>query len=380
MNSACKLFTAFLLAAVATGCGKKEPAAPDASAAPIARPVAASSVVKAELRTLRPSFELPAVIEAVQSASIRPEITATLQAIHFAPGDIVEKGQLLIELDGAKYQAAVNAAKAQVQSAEASAAQANANWGRAQKLRPQGYISELDYDKAKAAIGTSSAATASAEAQLEQAELDLKHTRIYAPYRGRISKSRYAVGDLIVPSNPGTPPIFELVQLDPIYATASVEQSQYNNFTLFRQKLTEEGLEIPEVLVKLELAGGNMYPQEGKFENWSHSSTGSRGTVTGRVLFPNPTGLLLPGSNVTLVGEAQQAMERVMVPQRAVNQDQQGHFVMIIDKDNTVQRKNIKVGARDGSDWAVRSGIEEGVMVIADGANTFKTGTKVEIK
>ncbi len=380
MNSACKFFTAIFFAALATGCGKKEPAAPDASAAPLARPIAAGSVVKAERRTLNPGFELPAVIEAVQSASIRPEISATLQAIHFAPGDIVEQGQLLVELDDAKYQAAVNAAKAQVQSAKASAAQASANWGRAQKLRPQGYISELDYDKAKAAIGTSSAAVASAEAALEQAELDLKHTKISAPYSGRISKSRYAVGDLITPANPAAPPIFELVQLDPIYATASVEQSTYNNFTLFRQKLTDEGLEIPEVEVELKLAGDNMYPYLGKFENWSQRSRGSSGTVTGRVLFPNPNGLLLPGSNVTLVGKAQKTMERIMVPQRAVNQDQQGHYVMVIDAENTVQRKNIKVGARDGKDWAARSGVEEGDMVIADGAGTFKVGTVVEIK
>jgi RND family efflux transporter MFP subunit len=380
MNPACKLFTACLLAAVASGCGKQEPAAPDASATPLARPIAASAVVKAERRTLRPGFELPAVIEAVQSASIRPEVSATLKATHFSPGDVVEEGKLLVELDDSKYRAAVNAAKAQLQSARASATQAGANWERAKKLRPQGYISEMDYDKAKAAIDTSSAAIAGAEATLEQAELDLKHTKVYAPFSGRISKSNYAVGDLINPAIPGSPPIFELVQLDPIYATASVEQSTYNNFTLFRQKLTDEGLEIPEVVVQLELAGDNIYPEQGKFENWSHSSQGSSGTVTGRVLFPNPNGLLLPGTNVTVIGEAQKTIERIMVPQRAVNQDQQGHYVMVIDKDNTVQRKNIKVGARDGKDWAARSGVEEGDMVIADGAGTFKAGTKVEIK
>ncbi len=380
MKPACRLLTACLFAAVVSACGKQQPAAPDASAEPVARPIAATSVVMAERRTLRPGFELPAVIEAVQSASIRPEISATLKATHFAPGDLVEEGQLLVELEDSKYKAAVNAARAQVQSAKASATQARANWERAKKLRPQGYISEMDYDKAKALIDTSSAAIASAEARLEQAELDLKHTKIYAPYSGRISKSNYAVGDLILPTSPGTPPVFELVQLDPIYATASVEQSTYNNFTLFRQKLTDEGLEIPEVVVQLELAGDNTYPHQGKFENWSHTSRGSSGTVTGRVLFPNPNGLLLPGANVTIIGEAQQTIERVMVPQRAVIQDQQGHYVMVIDEDNTVQRRNIKVGARDGKDWAARTGIEEGDRVIADGANTFKPGTKVEIK
>ncbi len=380
MNPARKLFTACLFATVIIGCGKQEPAAPDASAEPVARPVAASSVVEAQRRTLRPGFRLPGVIEAVQSASIRPEISATLRATHFAPGDLVEKGQLLVELDDAKYVAAVNAARAQLQSAQASATQARSNWERAKKLRPQGYISELDFDKAKASLDTSSAAIASAEAKLEQAELDLKHTKIYAPYSGRISKSNYAMGDLIVPSGPNSPPIFELVQLDPIYASASVEQSTYNNFTLFRQKLTDEGLEIPEVTVQLELAGDNIYNHQGTFENWSHSSRGSSGTVTGRVLFPNPNGLLLPGTNVTIVGKAQQAMERVVVPQRAVSQDQQGHYVMVIDDDNTVQRRNIKVGAREGKDWAVRTGVEDGDRVIAEGANTFKPGTKVEIK
>jgi RND family efflux transporter MFP subunit len=375
------LFAILLCSAVLAGCGKSaDKAATTAAEVPAARPIAAAAVATAEVRSLQPGFEHPAVIEAMQSASIRAEVSATLVASHFSPGDIVEKDALLVELDDAKYQAAYNVAKASVQSAQAGAAQAKTNWERAQKLRPDGYISALDFDKARAAIDTANAAVASAKARLDEAAIDVQHTKIYAPFRGRISKINYANGDLVNAAIPNAPPIFELVQLDPIYAKGSVAQGVYNNFVLMKKKMNDEGVAIPDVKVTLVLAGGGDYPEVGTFENWSHSSTGSSGMITGRVIFPNPEGMLLPGENVTLMGKALRSVERVMVPQKAVNQDQQGHFVMVVTPENTVERRNIEVGIRDGSDWAVRSGLEAGEMVIAEGAQTFKPGTMVEIK
>jgi RND family efflux transporter MFP subunit len=375
MEKTVRLLTLPLLALILAGCGKKE-AEPEALG-PVALPLAESSLATATVRAIQPAFEHPGVIEAVQHAKVKPEVAATISAIDFAAGDIVEAGQSLMELDPASYQARLEAAEAEMLSAKANAEQAETNWKRAEGLKPKGYISELDFDKAKASRDVALANVAKAAAQLEQARLDMAHTRIKAPFSGRISKPSFAVGDYVTPAGQ---PLFELVQLDPIYATASVGLKNYNNYVILRTEMEREGVDMPEIALTLELVGGLQYPHTGKFENWSHSSSQSSGMITGRALFPNPEGLLLPGQNVTLVGKALRKTERTMVPQAAVLQDQQGYYVMTLDDTDIVRRQNVQMGVRDGADWAVREGLEPGTRVIVAGAQALRAGTQVVVQ
>ena len=375
MGNTLRLLALPLLAMILSACGKED--APPAPEGPVALPLPESSVSVATVRTLQPSFEHPGIVEAVQQAKIQPEVSATIKAIHFSAGDIVEADQLLLELDTARYESEVNSANAELQSAKANADRAEANLNRADELKPKGFISEFDYDTAKAGREVALANVAKAAAKLEQARLDLEHTQIRAPFRGRISKPRFAVGDFVTPAGQ---PLFELVQLDPIYATASVGLSSYNKYVLLRTEMEREGIEIPEMELSLQLVGDVSYPHTGKFENWSHSSSGGSGMITGRALFPNPDGLLLPGQNVTLLGKTMQKAERVMVPQAAVLQDQQGYYVMLLDEGDIVRRQNLKMGVRDGSDWAVREGLDEGARVIVTGAQALRPGTQVALR
>jgi RND family efflux transporter MFP subunit len=377
MNSRLARLLTLSVAIALAGCGKDPATETPAATGPAALPIPASSVSLVEKRMVRPSFSYPGVIEALQQALVRPEVSARLIATHFSAGDVVEKGALLVELDQSQFQADLDAAKADLQSAEANALQNLTNWERAEELKPQGYISDLDYDKAVAALSVAKAAVARARSRVVIAELDLEHTRIYAPFRGRISKPRHAVGNFVQPTGK---PLFELVQLDPIYASASVDLGVYNAFVLRRDKWIREGREIPELELRLELAGAGTYPHVGTFENWSHQSDDTTGMIKGRALFPNPDGLLLPGQVISLLGQTIQSYERLMVPQMAVLQDQQGHYVMVLDDDDTVRRRNIEVGVRDGADWAVIEGLEPGSRVIREGAQMLRAGTQVALQ
>ena len=118
---------------------------------------------------MKPSFELPAVVEAVQMARVRPEITATIKEILFSPGQMVSEGQVLMELDKSQYQAAYDTAAAQLQSAQASLVESESTWARAEELMPQGYISQQDYDGARAGVDSARAAVASAKAAVNKA-------------------------------------------------------------------------------------------------------------------------------------------------------------------------------------------------------------------
>jgi RND family efflux transporter MFP subunit len=377
MNSGYKLALSVLMVGALAACGKSADEVAPADDGPAPVMLSGSAVMVAEMRSIYPKFELPAIVEAVQSARVKPEVMTVLKANHFTAGDMVEQGQLLVELDDAKFQAELKSNEAELQSTKAGVLQAESNWARAEDLMPKGYISALDYDKTKAAVETSRASVARAEAELVSAQLRVERTTIEAPFAGRISKPGHAVGDQVGPLS--LTPLFDLAQLDPIYVTASVELGIYNRFTMLRQQLESDGVDVPELKVTLELTGAGEYPYPGVFEAWDHASGSSRGMIAARILFPNPDGMLLPGQTVTARGRAIKAIDRIFVPQKAVQQDQQGHFVLVMDSEDMVRRKNIEVGVRDGADWAVRSGLEDGDRVIIEGVQRLAPGMHAKL-
>lgn len=346
--------------------------------APAAPPAPLVVVAEAAIRRIQPGFEFPALIEAVETAATHPQVAGVVKKRSITPGALVKKGDLLVELDDADYQVRIAEVEAAIAQAKAGAAEADANFERAKKLKPKGYISLKDFDAAKARSISGQAQIKQADAKLQRAKLDLEHTRIYAPFSGKISAANYAVGDYVAPTSPR--PLYELVKLDPVYAIASVNMKLYENFVLKRAKLKEQGKEIPPLELSIRLSNGQEYAHKGNFENWDNIATGSSGTIAGRALFPNPEGLLLPGHSVTLVGRVITAVEAIMVPQKAVSQDQQGHYVLKVDTDNVVQRRNVELGIREGADWTVMSGLDAGDRVIVEGLQKVRPGMKVEVK
>lgn len=353
-------------------CSESEDATNAAAPAP-AKPTV--SIISASKETLTPSFEVPAVIEATQTARIRAEVNAVISSIDIDPGSLVQEGDLLVELNPDTYQAQLDEAKANHAAAQAALREASGNYDRAQKLKPDGYISEMDFDRIQASRAAAAAALQQAEAQLKQAELNLARTKIVAPFDGKVSAPLHAVGDRVGPL--AAQPLFELVKLDPIYAVGEVDQTRYENFVLKRLELESRGIEIPEMELELRLPSGRTYPLTGTFENWDHSAMGQSGTIRGRAIFDNPDGLLLPGENVTLRGTLIEPVNTILIPQKAVLQDQQGHYIMAI-VDGKVQRKNIEVGLRDGANWSVLSGLEEGDDIIVEGLQKVRPGIEVD--
>ena len=130
----------------------------------------------------------------------------------------------------------------------------------------------------------------------------------------------------------------------------------------------------------MELSSGTEYPHPGKFENWDSSAVATAGTLGARALFPNPSQLLLPGQNVTVRGRLLQEIDAVLVPQKSVSQDQQGHYVLLVSADGTVRRQNVEMGLRQGADWIVREGLEPGERVIVEGLQKARPGQRVDVQ
>jgi len=335
------------------------------------------SVVKTEKRLVQPQFEFPATIEAMETASIRSQVAAIVIARHSTPGALVKKGDLLVELDASEYIAAEAEAKAAQSEAQANLSQAAAKLERAEALKPKGHISAQEYDQIKANADIARAQVARSEAALVRAQLDMRYTNIYAPFDGKISAASFSVGDFVMPASPVQPsPLYELVKLNPIYAITHIDLKVYDNFILKRLELKKLGIDIPPVELEINLPNGILYPYKGTFENWDHQAAENSGSIAARIVFENPDGLLLPGHNMTLIGRVLEKLERIMIPQKSVSMDQQGHYVFVVE-DGVVARNNIIVGVRDGADWAIIEGLEPGVQVVVDGLQKVRPGDPV---
>ena len=355
---------------LASGCGDKEAAKPTA-------PPKKVKVVEAQRMSFRPSFEVPAVIEAVETAQIFPLVASRILYQNIAPGKYFKQGQELVQLDPYPFESAVATAESGIAEATSNFEQARANFIRARDLRPQGYISAKDFDTAKSDMLAAEAQLNKAQTSLYQAQQDLSHTSIVAPFSGRVGHPNYAVGDFVI--LPTTVPITQLVKIDPVYVLAHIGQKAYNEFYAAVERLKQRGRAIPNMELYIVLPGGTVYPYKGEFFSWDATAAATRGTVAARILFHNPDGLLLPEENVTLHGKLLEEVQRIVVPQKAVSQDQQGHFVYLLDNENKVKRANIKVGMRIGPNWAVPSGLKQGDRVLVEGLQKVSPGDAVEV-
>ncbi|MBD9527993.1 efflux RND transporter periplasmic adaptor subunit [Paracoccus sp. PAR01] len=331
------------------------------------------------MREIHPEFTHPAVIEAEQKATIRPFTTSQVVASYVLPGAVVKKGDLLFEMDDREARFALAEAKAALAVARAQQGERQLEFERKQTLVRRQSAAKSELDLATAQLDAAKAQVASAQAAVERADKVVADTRIYAPFEGRISAAYASVGDIVMPNNPTQPlPLAEMVALDPIYALGFISQQNYDIFIQRRDDMRAAQVEIPKLVLTLVLPSGQEYPHTGKFVSWDFQAAATRGSIAARAEFANPDGVLLPGMNVTIRGNAAQAVNAVTVPQRAVGQDQQGHYVMTVDAEGKVLRKNIQVGIRDGADWTVIDGLEEGATVIVEGLQKVREGVSVK--
>ena len=351
---------------VVTGCGPSE-----------APPEAAPPAV--EYKEVRPgavalTSEFVARTRAQEDAEIRPRITGNIIERDFEEGMEVEKDALLFKIDPRPYQAALESAQASLANAESSLDVAEKNLKRGQELVPQGYISQSELDKLSDEKNRAQASVQSAQAALEQARLDLEFTEIRAPFFGTAGRSNFSIGDLV---NPSSGPLVTLVQRDPMLVDFDVDEQSLAEAMQANQRRTAAGEEPIHYIPRLKLISGDMYPHDGTIDYANNRVNSATGTITVTASFPNPDNTLLPGQFGRIIVQMGESQMRLTIPQPAVLEDMQGRYVYVIEDDNTVRRQNVTLGQREGVDWVVEKGLEEGDKVIVNGIQKVRQGMTV---
>lgn len=347
------------------GCDQDE----NAGAAPSAPP---PSVVTEPVQTRDVSsmVEFVGRSEASQRVDIRARVSGVLLERPFAEGMQVNEGDLLFSIDPAEFKANLAAARAEVAKAEASVEEANNNLDRYRELVKRDVASRAKFDNAKANFGTAVAELDAAKAQQQRAELDLSYTQIQSPLSGRSGRAQVDVGNLIGPDSGN---LVTVIDLDPIHIIFSISEREYLNYQ--ERRIADAN---PEVTTKIRLANGEIYPFEGTVDLLDNEVNSTTGTINVRLTFPNPDRILVPGQFVNVLLVSKEPQEKIVVPQAAVQENQSGPFVLLVDGENRVALRAVQTGQRVAKNIVISDGLQVGETIIVDGIQKVRPGAVVQ--
>jgi RND family efflux transporter MFP subunit len=329
------------------------------------------------VRTLDPSRGFLGQFSAVERVELRAQVGGTLTGIHFKDGDIVHRGDLLFTIDPAPYEIRLAQAKAQLESATARLDLANRERERAEKLLESHAVAREEFDTRVSEQTAAHAAIDAAKAQIRDAEFDLEHCRIAAPFTGRIGTHLVSVGNLIAGSRAATSPttlLATLVSLDPIWLDFDMSESDYLAFSRERAKLKDNSAER----VQIELSDEAQFTRQGRLDFVDNVLDRSSGTLHARATVSNPDLLLTPGEFARARLSVGAPTPYLLVPDSAVLPDQSQHLVLTVSPDGTVVPRQVEIGDLRDNLRVIRSGLNPKDRVIVDGLPYATPGSKVE--
>jgi RND family efflux transporter MFP subunit len=333
-------------------------------------------VSKPLVRELDSSLGFLGQFSAVDYVELRAQVGGTLTGIHFKDGDIVHQGDLLFTIDSRPYEIRLAQATAQLETGSARLELAKRELYRAQELKRTDFGTMQAVDQRTADLQAAQASVDDAKAQIRDAQFDLEHCRITAPFTGRVGTHLVSVGNLIAGSRYATSPttlLTTLVSLDPIYFDFDMSESDFLTFSRDRARL--KGILANKV--ELALSDETQFARRGKLDFVDNVLDRSSGTIHARATVPNPELFLTPGefARVRLVVGA--AAPTLLVPDTAVLPDQSQHLVMTVSADGTVAPKQVEIGDIRGGLRVIRSGLTPNDQVIIEGIPYARPGSKV---
>ncbi|HEY2178312.1 MAG TPA: efflux RND transporter periplasmic adaptor subunit [Caulobacteraceae bacterium] len=330
------------------------------------RPAITVGVAKAVSGDIPITISALGTVTPLATVSVNARVSGMLDKVNFREGQIVRKGQLLAQIDPRPFQAAVGQAKGTLAHDEALLANARVDLARYAKLHAEDSIAAQTYDTQAALVRQDAATVVSDKANVESAALNLSFTHIVAPIGGRVGLRQIDPGNQIT-ANEATP--FAVVtQVDPITVIFSVPESAIGPI----ERQGGAGL----ATTALDRAGGTALAQ-GRLATLDNLIDTTTGTVKARSVFRNAGSALFPNQfvNVTLLVDT--LHNQVVVPTTAVRHGPQGDFVWVLQPDQTVKSRPVKVGPGTAETISIVSGLAIGETVITDGGDRLKEDAKV---
>jgi membrane fusion protein, multidrug efflux system len=367
----------FILASVAAlvlaACGNPEAASQ--AQAPAAPQVSVAQVV---VERITEWDEFTGRLQAPQTVNLVPRVSGYIDQVHFSEGALVEKGDLLLQIDARPFAADVARLSAELQSAQSAAELAASEYQRAQRLLAQRAISVEVLDNRQARKQQTAAAVAAVKAALERAELDLSYTRITAPISGRVSFAQVTVGNYVTA---GQSQLTSLVSTDKMYAYFDVDEQSYLKYTRLAQQgqraNTRDGSANP---VYLALADDSAFSHIGHIDFVDNRIDAQTGTIRLRASFANQDNQLLPGlfARLRLAGSA--SYDGVLIDEKAIGTDLNNKYVLLVNDSNQLEYRAVELGEKVDGLRIVSKGLAAADRIVVNGLQRVRPSMQIEPK
>ena len=311
-------------------------------------------------------------LSAFRSADVRARVPGVLLKRTYDEGTDVKKGQLLFQIDPAPLKATLGASMAALAQARATYTNSKVSAQRIKELAPKGYVSKSDLDNALAAERTSAAAVQAAQANVDTARINLGYASVTSPIDGRAGQQQVTEGALV--GNGEATLLTTVDQIDPVYVNFTMSVAALEQMRKAQNSGNVTLADANKTSVQITLPDGSKYGEAGTLDFSDTTVNPATGAVNLRATIPNPKHNLLPGMYVTLTADLGQQHKVFLIPQQAVQRDTVGAYVMTVDAEGKVERKDVTTANMTQTDWVVTDGINNGDKVIVSGIQNAKPG------
>lgn len=331
-------------------------------------------------------LEFTGTTVASAQVEVRARVSGVLESMHFQPGTKVAQGDLLFEIDPREYQADLEAAQAELAGANGQLKRADTEYERAKIGVQKKIITDVELVKWRAEQAVAQAEIKRAEAKITRAELNLSYTRVEAPIGGRVGRNQVDIGNLVGEGQATV--LTTITNYDPMYVYFNLnERDLLRVVAIYRARVREKGLDPAkdtdaqaEIALYLGLADEEGYPHQGILDFAESGVDPNTGTLQLRGTFVNKElpARLMPGLFARVRLPIAQRSDMPLVSERAIGADQSGQYLLVVNQDNTVEKRNVRLGQLVDGLRVIEEGLRGEDRVIVNGIQRARPGGKVD--
>lgn len=327
------------------------------------------TVARAEQRAVPYEIIATGTVEPRQTASVQAQVTGVLTHVAFREGADVVSGQILFQIDGRPFEAALDQAQAILARDRAQAQNATLDAQRYETLVKRDYVTKSDYEAKRAAAEALEAAVRADSAAVANAQLNLDWATVRAPISGRTGRLLVREGNLVRAN--AADPLVVINQTRPILVRFAVPEQHLADIQRYRQN------RLP---VLVSPSKTDTVYREGVLTFVDNNVDTATGTVLLKGEFPNRDNALWPGEFVNTRLQLYVEQQALVVPAQAVMTGQQGTYLFVLNQDGTARSQPVTVERAAGAYAVLSQGVRLGEQVVTDGQVRLVSGARVEVK